>query len=204
MSEEENSDENSENLDDIYLFSQKDIGVYSFPIFDELRKEQKLCDVFLKVDTKILPAHKVILSATIPYFYAMFTHDMIEAKQNEIEIQEGIDAEAFESLIKYAYTGNVLITPNNVQSLLLGASFLQLHQVRSACCDYLQSRLHVNNVLGVKAFADTLGCVSLGKAAPSFIPKQFSQVSISKEFFNLSLHELVETIFSDELNVKIE
>ena len=32
-----------------------------------------------------------MLAATIPYFNAMFTHDMVESKQNEISIQ-GIEA----------------------------------------------------------------------------------------------------------------
>ena len=54
------------------------------------------------------------------------------------------------------------------------------------------------------AFADALGCVSLCKAAKSFIQKKFSQIAISEEFFNLSFSELVDTISCDELNVKDE
>ena len=35
-------------------------------------------------------AHRIILAASIPYFNAMFTHDMVESKQDEISMQ-GID-----------------------------------------------------------------------------------------------------------------
>ena len=41
-------------------------------------------------DTKF-SAHRIVLAASIPYFQAMFTHDMVEAKQNEITMQ-GIEA----------------------------------------------------------------------------------------------------------------
>ena len=40
-------------------------------------------------DTKFR-AHRIILAASIPYFNAMFTHDMVESKQDEISMQ-GID-----------------------------------------------------------------------------------------------------------------
>jgi len=36
-------------------------------------------------------AHRIVLAATIPYFQAMFTHDMVESSQDEITVQ-GIDA----------------------------------------------------------------------------------------------------------------
>lgn len=48
---------------------------------------------------------------------------------------------ALESLINFAYSGKVKIDGSNVQSLLVGASFLQLAKVREACADFLKHRL---------------------------------------------------------------
>ena len=62
-----------------------------------------------------------------------------------------------ESLINFAYSGKVVISTNNVQNLMLGASFLQLNRVRDACAEFLQLRLSPGNVLGIRHFAESVG-----------------------------------------------
>lgn len=47
---------------------------------------------------------------------------------------------ALESLINFAYSGRISINVNNVQSLLIGASFLQLKWVRNACATFIKER----------------------------------------------------------------
>lgn len=47
---------------------------------------------------------------------------------------------ALEALINFAYSGKVIINKTNVQSIMIGASFLQLNVVRDACADYLHRR----------------------------------------------------------------
>ena len=50
------------------------------------------CQSFLfQVGDQKFSAHRIVLAATIPYFQAMFTHDMMESKQDEINMK-GIDA----------------------------------------------------------------------------------------------------------------
>jgi kelch-like protein 18 len=134
----------------------------------------------------------------------MFTNDMIESKQTEVEIQESIEATALESLIQFAYSGQITITSANVQSLLIGASFLQLCRVRDACCEYLKIRLQSNNVLGIKAFADTYGCETLVEASKKFIQKKFQEVSKSDEFLSLDFNDVIDIVAKDELNVSGE
>ena len=45
------------------------------------------------------------------YFAAMFTNDVLEAKQKEVKM-EGIDPNALNSLVQYAYTGKCLVCIN--------------------------------------------------------------------------------------------
>lgn len=47
---------------------------------------------------------------------------------------------ALEALINFAYNGHLAIDQQNVQSLLMGASFLQLQSIKDACCTFLRER----------------------------------------------------------------
>lgn len=78
------------------------------------------------------------------------------------------------------------IDNQNVQMLMVGASFLQLNKVRDACAEFLISRFHAYNVLGIRQFADSLSCAQLVTAAEKYILINFAKVALSDEFLNLS------------------
>lgn len=113
-----------------------------------------------------------------------------------------IEAEAFASLLRYAYTGSVTINGSNVQSLLIGASFLGLLNVQQACADYLKVRLAVANVLSVKSFAFALGVETLVAATQKYIYRHFEAVSRTEGFLALDFEEVVQILEKDELNIK--
>jgi hypothetical protein len=46
--------------------------IASFNLINRMRTNSQLCDVKLEVGGEIINAHKVILAASSPYFYAMF------------------------------------------------------------------------------------------------------------------------------------
>lgn len=84
---------------------------------------------------------------------------------------------------------------------MVGAAFLQLHAVKDACASFLRQRFHPQNVLGIKQFADTLGCRLLVKAADKYIEENFVDVSLSDEYLNLSMNEVLSILQRNELHV---
>lgn len=188
---------------DTHLFQQSDLFSAAFPCMEEIRRQGKLCDVVLKIDDQSFSAHKIVLASTIPYFYAMFTNGMVESRQQEI-IMQGIDATSLETLINFAYSGELVLTKNNVQSLMIGASFLQLTKVRDACANYLLQRLYPQNALGIRQFADTMGCIALVESADKYIEQCFHEVSLSDEYMNLSVNEVKNLLQRNELRVDSE
>ncbi|KAJ3596502.1 hypothetical protein NHX12_002909 [Muraenolepis orangiensis] len=192
-----------QELEDLVHFSVQDLPGRGYGVMEEIRRQGKLCDVTLKVGDHKFSAHRIVLAASIPYFHAMFTNDMVECKQDEI-VMQGMDPSALESLINFAYNGHVAIDQQNVQCLLIAASFLQLQNVKDACCSFLQERLHSTNCLGVRQFAETMMCASLYDSANRFVHRHFVDVSLSEEFLGLRGEELVELVGCDELNIKAE
>jgi len=185
------------------IFHHKEHPANAFPAMEDIRRQGKLCDINLTVGTHTFQAHRIVLAATVPYFRAMFTNDMREANQSEIEILT-VEPSAMESLINYAYTGKIVISTNNVQNLMMGASFLQLTRVRDACAEFLQMRLTPQNVLGIRHFAESLGCLNLVLASEKYIQKSFKAVAESEEFMGISVEHMCELISRDELNIDTE
>ncbi|XP_071071723.1 kelch-like protein 8 isoform X3 [Dasypus novemcinctus] len=62
-------------------------------------ENRELCDVTLKVGSKLISCHKLVLACVIPYFRAMFLSEMAEAKQTLIEIRD-FDGDAIEDLVR--------------------------------------------------------------------------------------------------------
>jgi len=68
----------------------------------------------LIADEQELQAHKAVLSACSPYFYAMFTCELAESNSNRITLQE-VDGNALVQLIDFVYTSEIQVTEDNVQ-----------------------------------------------------------------------------------------
>lgn len=187
----------------VYVFQQADLALCALPVMEEIRRQGKLCDITIHVEDSHFSAHRIVLCASIPYFHSMFTHDMMESRQREVTIK-GIDPSAMESLIQFAYSGKIAIHSGNVHSLMFGASYLQLNQVREACAEYLKQRLESSNVLSVRAFAENLSCISLKESAEEYLEKHFTEVSQEEEFLSLELSQIGELLSRDQLCVSSE
>lgn len=56
----------------------------------DLLRGSQLTSSSVQVGDHKFSAHRIVLAATIPYFHAMFTNDMVECKQDEI-LMQGMD-----------------------------------------------------------------------------------------------------------------
>ncbi|XP_055499145.1 kelch-like protein 3 isoform X3 [Leucoraja erinacea] len=175
----------------------------AFKVMNELRSKSTLCDVTIVAEDVEIEAHRVVLAACSPYFCAMFTGDMTESKAKKVEIKD-IDGHTLSKLIDYIYTAEVEVTEENVQVLLPAASLLQLMDVRTACCDFLQSQLHPTNCLGIRAFADVHTCTDLLNEANAYAEQHFPDVMLGEEFLTLNLDQVCSLISSDKLTVATE
>ncbi len=65
--------------DEVVCYDQPTAANEAFPIFEEIRRSGKLCDVTLVAGQHRFSAHRVLLAATIPYF--RFVTEILFSKQ---------------------------------------------------------------------------------------------------------------------------
>eukprot|EP00102_Acyrthosiphon_pisum_P023029 XP_016660239.1 PREDICTED: ring canal kelch homolog isoform X2 [Acyrthosiphon pisum] len=168
-----------------------------------LRKNKVLCDIRLETDDgTIVFGHKNILVAASPYFCSMFS-TFNESDKDLVNMRE-FDSDVLQLLVDYIYTGEIMVTSENVQVLLPAANILQLDYVKSACAKYLKTQLDPSNCIGIKAFADLHNCTKLMSSSEAFIHKQFLEVVKCDEFLYLSVEKVIQLISCDDLAVPFE
>ena len=169
----------------------------------ELRDKHDLCDIILNVDDQEFAVHRVVLAACSPYFSAMLTNEHRESQQRRVSLS-GIDPATLESLLDFVYSSILVVTEENVQSLLAGANLLQLNLVVDACCEFLRVRLHPENCLGIASFAEMHGCVSLQEDSWQYVLHNFADIVETEEFLSIPSPYLAELVKSESLNVNSE
>lgn len=165
-----------------------------------LHRNGELCDVELAVEQSCFRAHRVVLAASSMYFRAMFCRQMAESGQRRVVIQ-GVDGDALESLIKFAYTCTLEINDENAQSLLAASNFLQMLRASEACCKFLQERLDATNCLDVADFAEFQSCNELLEASLKFARHNFTEVSKHERFQQISYARMKHFLSSNDLHL---
>ncbi|XP_031173609.1 kelch-like protein 8 isoform X1 [Sander lucioperca] len=163
----------------------------------------ELCDVTLKVGSRLIPCHKLVLACVIPYFRAMFLSEMSEAKQELIEIKD-FDGDAIQDLVHFAYSSKLTLTVDNVQPLLYAACILQVELVARACCEYMKAHFHPTNCLAVRTFAESHNRVDLMDMADRYACEHFTEVVECEDFTCVSPQHLRTLLSSSELNIHSE
>ena len=185
------------------IFRNDHFAEESFYTMNELRKDEKLCDVVLKVEGREFYVHKIVLAATSPYLRAMFTNGMLESVQKVIDIH-GLDENTMELLIEFSYTGTLEINQDNVQQLLSGSSLLNIERLKTACSRFLQKQLDSANCIGIKEFATIYSCTDLEEMASQFLNQHFLATINHDEFLQMKYDKVIKLLNSDRIQVRSE
>ncbi|RWS15867.1 actin-binding protein IPP-like protein [Dinothrombium tinctorium] len=171
--------------------------------FDAYRRKGRFCDVEIKVGLEVFKGHKVILSASSPYFEAMLTYGLKEEQTSFIEIHD-IQPKIFETILEFLYKGEINIREDNVQELLAAANMLQLQQIVNYCCNFLSKQLDPSNCVGIFLFAELHVCTNLKLEAKRYIERHFTDVIREDEFVDLPRDTLKNFLKSEGLSINDE
>ncbi len=192
-----------------YTHVKEDLRLTNCKEIEELWRQRALCDVNLMVlnshDTPLLsiPAHRLVLAASIPYFKAMFTNCMQESIQSEVVLKD-VDANSVKLLVSFVYTTKLEITEDNAQGLLSTASLFDLPEIVAVCARFISKHLSPANCLGILKYAQLFNLKDLVSASTKFQLQHFVQMSRKDEFLELSFEEVEELVRGDQITIESE
>ena len=118
---------------------------------------------------------------------------------------QNTDFKTLKEIIDYAYTGSLLLNTSNAQSILSLASLLQLKDVITACSDFIESQLDLENALDIYRFSKHHLCSYLTAKSKEFICHNFTEISRKREFCEFSdVESLCDLMSQDDLDVTSE
>lgn len=120
-------------------------------------------DFSFEIGDEVIPAHKWILQARVPFFKTMFASGMIEATTNKMKIED-TDAQSFKHVLKFIYCGElpeVKVLKVIAPTILPIAEKYGLEELKRVCAATLQTNLEQHNVVATLMLADIYRCSSL-------------------------------------------
>lgn len=175
-------------------------------ILDALRGQRslgKFCDVTFLVGSRRVWAHRNVLSASCPYFQAMFDSGMRESREDVTRI-EGVDADALECVVDYFYSAEMPLDCGNVENVLRTASLLQVPVVMERCCAFLQNHMNTLNCVGIAAMSYSLSLNDLYDFAKEFVVERFIDIVKTEEFLLMPPPVLLDILKHDRFFVESE
>nr|XP_013223390.2 leucine-zipper-like transcriptional regulator 1 [Columba livia] len=159
----------------------------------------EFCDIILLLDGHPWPAHKAILAARSSYFEAMFRSFMPEDGQVNISIGEMVPSkQAFESMLRYIYYGEVNMPPEDSLYLFAAPYYYGFsnNRLQAYCKQNLEMNVTVENVLQILEAADKTQALDMKRHCLHIIVHQFIKVSKLPHLRSLSQLLLVDIIES--------
>ena len=180
-------------------------GIFMLNGLTWMQKKEKFCDVTLKIGKeRKLRAHRAVLALSSRYFEALFGTNWKESRSEEVELL-GFDENAVANLVRFAYSGSIDITRDNVQFLLEAANYLEIEFVQKACSDFiLDEHLDADSCLGALQIADMFALEPLREEAKRYALRHFTEVSTKQDFVNVPFQLLSELLRSESLCVVVD
>ncbi|XP_006811985.1 leucine-zipper-like transcriptional regulator 1 [Saccoglossus kowalevskii] len=142
--------------------------------------DREFCDITLVLDGVPVPAHKAVLAARCSYFEAMFRSFMPENDQVNITIGEMVPSrQAFDSLLRYIYYGDVTMPPEDSLYLFSAPYYYGFtnNRLQAFCKQNLEMNVSFKNVVQILEAADKIQAVDMKKHALSIIVHNFPKVA---------------------------
>ena len=155
------------------------------------------------VKGKEIKAHKCILASGSDVFDTMFSIEMTEKKNNQVDITD-IEFDVFQELLRYIYSGKVNDIQRVADDLVVVSEKYGIKSLKIECENELIKKISIENCLHYLHLSDFIGTEKLEKNAIEFITDNFEQLKDSLNDLpkNLIFKILQTSISLPKLNSK--
>uniref|UniRef100_A0A0B7AN37 BTB domain-containing protein n=1 Tax=Arion vulgaris TaxID=1028688 RepID=A0A0B7AN37_9EUPU len=151
-------------------------------------------DVTIVVGEQRLSAHRIVLASLSDYFPPLLK---LDAKESGEVTLHNIQPDDFSILLNYAYTGEVDITKENVQNILIASDYLNIKHVKDMCIKFMTANYACDDVCDVLEFAMEYPLSDLTESALQFLKENLDNVSKTESFMQLK-PTFLEKFFDDD------
>ena len=169
------------------------------------RRNDHLCDVTVFVKDKYFKAHKVLLTASSPFFRKLLTSGMRESNEDVIKIElDEATEDIMEDVLSYIYTGDVLITDERAHNLIATADYLLLPGLKTMASNFIKKNLTPKNCIFNFYFAEKYDCRKLKEKACEVVKSNFTVVMETEGFLKLQAKEVSDWVSRDDIIIGAE
>ncbi|XP_044184644.1 BTB/POZ domain-containing protein 2-like [Acropora millepora] len=153
-----------------------------------------------KSESKVIPAHKLVLAISSSVFFAMFYGQMADTRDS-IELPD-CDYESLLELFRFIYSDKVQLTGSNVMNVLYLAKKYLVPSLAEKCAEFLRINLDASNVFTILAHAQKLEDKDLENRCWEVV-EMHSEEAVTSDDFVVAERSLVESVVKREkLSVK--
>ena len=172
---------------------------------DILRRNECFGDITISVKGKKFTGHKAVLAASSPFFLTLLNSDMKESSEKliTVELEEATEA-VMEDVLKYVYTGNLLVAKERAHNLIATANYLLLPGIKTMGESFLKDIVTTENCIFNYYFAEKYQCLEMKEEARRVINSNFTDVMETEDFLKLEAKQVLEWVSSDDIIVNAE
>ncbi|XP_015756211.1 PREDICTED: kelch-like protein 18 isoform X2 [Acropora digitifera] len=169
------------------------------------RRNDHFCDVTVLVKDKYFKAHKVLLTASSPFFRKLLSSGMKESNEDVIKIElDEATEDVMEDVLSYIYTGDVSITDKRAHNLIATADYLLLPGLKTLASNFTKKNLTPKNCIFNFYFAEKYDCKELKEKACEVVTSNFTVVMETEGFLRLQAKEVSDWISRDDIIIGAE
>ncbi|KAJ8281223.1 hypothetical protein GJAV_G00064990 [Gymnothorax javanicus] len=165
-------------------------------------QEQCFQDAVLVIDGEEIPVQKNVLAAASPYIRTKLNYNPPKEDGSVYTIElQGISMPIMKQILDYIFSGEITLSEDTIQDVVQAADLLLLTDLKSLCCQFLESCITADNCIGIRLFSLHYCLHHVHYAATDFLQTHFRDVATTEEFRELPPDRLREILAIEKLNV---